>query len=120
MPASRLLCRIEQPIREGLTWTERWRGPDMGLICCWERGREIRATQPDLAERAERGELCMLAWQGGVEKLLSDGQVKFGTLNYLATWRGLRGEDLDIDLKGEYTLVCSRTGQHVVFVRKEA
>jgi hypothetical protein len=119
MPASRLRCRIDQPIRHGLTWAEKWRGHDNGLIYCWERGREKREAQPDLAERAERGELCMLAWKGGVEQLLADGQVKIGTLQYLATWRGLRGEDLDIDPEGEHALVCSRTGQRVVFVLQQ-
>jgi hypothetical protein len=47
------------------------------------------------------------------EKLKLD--KKPGSLNYLATWQGLRGEDLDIMLEGDQVLVCSRTGQTVVF-----
>ena len=49
---------ISEPKRENLSWNERWRGPDKGLITCWERGREMRVTNPILAERArEMGDL---------------------------------------------------------------
>jgi hypothetical protein len=105
---------VKQPIRTELSWDELWLGSDKGLIWCWERGRQKRAEEPELAERAQRGELVPLAWAGGVaEKLKLD--KKPGSLNYLATWQGLRGEDLDIMLEGDQVLVCSRTGQTVVF-----
>ena len=108
---------IDQPIREGLSWSERWQGPDKGLICCWERGREKRVEDPDLAARAERGELVMLVWKGGVDKKL---QIKHkpGTFNYLATWQGLRGEDLSIALEEEHLVVCTKWGQAVLFSAK--
>ena len=61
---------IDQPIREGLSWDERWLGLDRGLICCWERGRQKRVETPDLAARADKGELVILAWRGGVEDKL--------------------------------------------------
>lgn len=104
---------IKKPIREGLTWDERWREPDNGLINCWEVGRELAKREPELAEKAQRGELPVLGWKGGVEKKLKG--KKFGTLNYLAEWQGLRGEDLNIDPSEEVELVCSRTGMKVIY-----
>jgi hypothetical protein len=111
---TRLYRSIDEPIREGLSWDERWQGPDNGLIFCWERGREYRIEDPGLAEQAERGELPIGAWKGGVKEKLKT-ERKAGTLQYLATWQGMRGEDLDIDLEGERTIVCTKTGQVVVF-----
>jgi hypothetical protein len=109
------LCRsITEPIREGLSWSERWEGPDNGLIWCWERGRQERLERPDDAARAENGELVGLDWKGGVEKKLKL-KKKLGTLKYLATWQGLRGENLDIELDGERKIVCTRTRQTVIF-----
>ena len=117
---------ITTPIRENLTWPERWRGPDGGLIFCWERGREMRAESPELAEAAGRGELIPLAWKGGVQEKpegagppkkasKSKPKPKEGTLYYLATWQGLRGDDLDIDVDGERVVVCAKTKQAVAF-----
>ena len=105
---------IKQPIREGLTWDELWRGPDNGLINCWEVGRQLATRKPDLAEKAERGELPVLEWKGGVEKRLKKKE-KYGTLNYVAEWQGLRGEDLMVDLSNEVELECSRTGMKVTY-----
>ena len=82
-----------EPKREGLSWDERWKASDKGLIVCWERGREKSIEDPDLAERARKGELPVLGWKGGVEKKI-EKKKKYGTLNYLAQWQGLRGEDL--------------------------
>lgn len=104
----------DEPKREGLSWQETWNSEDQGLIACWERGREKRRESPGLAERAINGELPALAWKGGVERAMQK-KKKFGTLNYLATWQGLRGEDLDIDMDSEPVLVCSRTGMMVVY-----
>jgi hypothetical protein len=110
----RLHRSISCPIREDLSWSEKWEGQDKGLICCWERGRQKREEEPDLAERAERGELVILAWKGGVEEKLKSNK-KMGTFNYLATWQGLRGEDLNIELEEECIHVCTKTQQIVVF-----
>ena len=109
-----LRLSIDQPIREGLSWEELWRGPDRGLIWCWERGRQIRVVEPELAARADKGELIVLAWKGGVVEKLNI-ETKPGTLQYLATWQGLRGEDLDIALEAERLIMCSKTGQTVAF-----
>jgi len=54
-----------EPKREGLSWDEHWRGEDNGLITCWEVGRELREKEPELATRAENGELPVLGWKGG-------------------------------------------------------
>jgi hypothetical protein len=122
----RLYRSIEEPIRKNLSWAELWKGPDNGLVCCWERGREKRIEDPDLAVRASNGELVPrvrikkskqyrgLVWKGGVEKKL-EAERKPGTLKYLAAWQGLRGEDLDIDPDGERVIECAKTGQLVVF-----
>ncbi len=115
--ATRLRRSVLQPIREGLSWSETWDGPDKGLIWCWERGRQKRVEEPELAARADQGELVILAWKGGVEEKLKI-EKKPGTLNYLATWQGLRSEDLDIPLEDERLLVCSKTGQAVAFSAK--
>ena len=118
----RLSRSIDQPIREGIGWEERWLGPDRGLIGCWERGRKKRLQEPNLAARAGRGELVELAWKGGVQeepdKEKPKSQKKFGCLPYLATWQGLRGQDLDIALEDERLIVCSKTRQAVVFRAK--
>ncbi len=110
----RLRRSVKAAIREGLSWDETWRGPDEGLIFCWERGRQERLERPEDALRADRGELVGLDWKGGVRKKLKVEKAR-GTLKYLATWQGLRGEDLDIDLEGERVIVCSRFKQAVVF-----
>lgn len=81
---------------------ELWKGSDRGLIWCWERGRQREAEEPDLAMRARDGELTPLVW-------------KRGTLQYLATWQGLRGEDLSIDLNIERVITCSKTKKSFVF-----
>ena len=104
----------QEPKREGISWDERWRGDDKGLITCWEIGREIRSREPELARRAENGELPMLEWKGGVEKKTKKNE-KYGTLYYLAQWQGLRGENLDVDLYEERELVCSNTGMKVIY-----
>ena len=112
--AARLRRSINEPIRQGLSWDETWRGTDNGLIFCWERGRQERLERPEDAARADRGELVGLDWKGGVRKKLKIEKAR-GTLSYLATWQGLRGEDLDIDREGERVIVCSRFNQAVVF-----
>jgi len=104
----------KEPIREGLSWDERWNGDDKGLITCWEVGRGLREKEPELARRVENGELPALGWKGGVERKTKQNE-KYGTLYYLAQWQGLRGEDLDIDLSQEPELVCSKTGIKVIY-----
>lgn len=105
---------INEPKREGLSWDERWKGPDKGLITCWEVGRDKRASSTDLAKKAEMNELPVLGWKGGVEKGLKKKE-KYGSLNYLAQWQGLRGEDLEINIAEETELTCSRTGMTVIY-----
>jgi hypothetical protein len=105
---------IDEPDRIGQSWEERWKGPDEGLITCWEVGRKLRESKPELAEKALAGELPLLGWKGG----LADGvkiKKKVGSLNYLAQWQALRGEDLDIDLSSEPRLTCSKTNAVVSF-----
>ena len=80
-------------------------------------GRQKRVEEPELAARADNRELVVLVWKGGVDEKLK-AEKKRGTLKYLATWQGLRGEDLDIALDGEQVIVCSKTGQNVVFNAK--
>ena len=101
-----------EPIRAGLTWEEEWRSTDKGLIISWERGREKALENPELAKKCINNELPTLAWKGGLDKPIKG--EKFGSLFYLATWQGLRNEDLNIDIKQDITLVCSKTSVKVV------
>lgn len=112
--STRIYRSCREPIRENLSFDERWRGPDNGLITCWEVGRTKSIESPQLAEKARKGELPLLEWKGGVGKKLQKAE-KYGCLNYLAVWQGLRGEDLDIDLSKETAITCSRTGMRVVY-----
>ena len=112
--SQRLYSSIKEPLRKELTWEERWKGDDRGLISCWELGRELRDENPELAKCAENGELPVLVWKGGVEKRLKK-KIKYGTLSYLAEWQGLRGEDLNIDLSEEREIICSKTGMKVIY-----
>ena len=107
-----------EPIRENPSFNERWRGPDEGLITCWEVGRKKSEEYPELAERTRNGELPKLGWKGGVDK--KNKQGKFGTLNYLAQWQGLRGEDLDIDLIAGRIITCSKTQTRVFFTNDQS
>ncbi len=105
---------ITEPVRENATWDERWNSEDGGLIACWERGRKKRLEDPALAAQAAGGQLVVLPWKGGAEKVTRKKQ-KYGTLYYLAMWQGLRGEDLSIDLSEETALICAVTGMTIVF-----
>jgi len=112
--SNRIYRSIREPVREDLSFEERWRGSDKGLIMCWEVGRKKGIDDPELAERAQNGELPILDWKGGVGKKILKTE-KYGTLNYLAEWQGLKREDLDIDMSHEIEIVCSKTGMKVVF-----
>lgn len=118
---SRLFRSIHEPIRRGLSWEECWQGPDRGLIWNWERGRQIRDEDPQLAARAEAGELVTLAWKGGTANLKPPEPDKpataYGSLQYLAQWQGLRGENLEIELDDGTEIVCA-VRQRAVRFRK--
>ncbi len=107
---------INEPIREGLTWEEKWQGPDHGLIICWEVGRARSSVELDLAIQAQKGQLIPLPWKGGVEKELKLKQ-KYGTYLYLAAWQGLRGEDLRIDTEIEQAITCTATNMRMRFTK---
>lgn len=112
----RFIYRIKSPPTQGSSWEERWEGPDKGLLCAWLRGIAKAREDPSLAARAKAGELPILAWKGGVAKALK-ARTKVGSIMYFATWRGLRGEDLDINDEEELQLVCSKTGVLVTYTR---
>jgi hypothetical protein len=111
---TRIYRSIQEPIRENPSFEERWRGSDNGLITCWEVGRTKSIESPELAERAKNGELPALGWKGGIDKKIQKKE-KYGSLNYLAQWQGLRAEDLDIVLSEEKEIVCSNTGMKVIY-----
>ncbi|MBE0425139.1 MAG: hypothetical protein IBX72_00630 [Nitrospirae bacterium] len=112
--ATRIYRSINKPIRENPSFEERWRGPDKGLIICWEIGRKRRIESPELAKQAENGELPDLGWKWGVDPKKKTNK-KYGSLNYLAEWQGIRGDDLDIDLGEERELICSKSGVKVIY-----
>lgn len=109
-----IFCSCQEPIRKEPSFDERWRGPDKGLITCWEVGREQSESEPALAERTKNGQLPILGWKGGCKEKIKIKE-KFGTLNYLAQWQGLRGEDLNINLSEERVIICSLTKIKVTF-----
>lgn len=86
------------------------------MVACWLRGIEKAKEDPSLAAKAIAGELPTLAWKGGVEKKIKS-RNKIGSMYYLATWQGLRGDDLNIDLGSEVVLTCTRTGVPVTFTQ---
>jgi hypothetical protein len=100
--------------RVNLTWEETWKREDKGLIKNYEVGRALAIKEPELAEKAKRGELPVLVYKGGVEKPLKKKE-KIGALNYIAIWQALRGEDLYIDMDEEMVLICSKTKVSVTF-----
>lgn len=105
---------IETPIRISISIDERWNKADKGLIHCWEIGRQLATDYPDLAEHCKAGELPVLYWKGGVERTLIKLE-KNGSLNYLATWLGLRNEDLSLVTDEERIITCSKTKMIVTF-----
>ena len=105
---------IHESIRINPSFDTRWNGDDKGMVTSWEVGRELSIKEPDLAEKAKNGELPVLGWKGGIEKKIQN-KSKYGSLNYLATWQGLRGENLNIDLSEEIVLTCSKTGMKITY-----
>jgi hypothetical protein len=111
---SRIYRSFSESDRKNLTWEETWRREDRGLIKNYEVGRALGLKNPELAEKAKKGELPVLGYKGGVERTLKKKE-KIGALNYIAIWQALRGEDLDIDLEKEIVLTCSKTDVRVTF-----
>jgi len=105
---------FSEPDRENLTWEDIWRREDKGLIKNYEVGRALAIKEPELAEKAKKGELPVLGYKGGIEKSLKKKE-KIGVLNYIAVWQGLRGEDLNIDMDDEIVLTCTKTKVMVTF-----
>jgi len=104
---------INEPIRKSLTWDDLWKGPDGGLVACWERGRAKAIESAELSQACIAGELPVLAWKGGIDKKIKG--KKYGSLFYLATWQGLRGENLNINPHQDISIICSRTNVEVIF-----
>ena len=116
--SQRIVRSFSEPDRGDLPFEKRWQGDDSGLITCWENGRKLRNTAPELAQKAKTGELPILGWKGGIEeniKMNDELNCKYGSLYYLAVLQGLLGNDLDIEPAKEVPLLCKRTGRLVVF-----
>ncbi|MGY0393320.1 hypothetical protein ACW5R3_12280 [Bizionia sp. KMM 8389] len=111
---TRIYRSFSEPDRENLTWEETWRREDKGLIKNYEVGRALAKKEPQLAEKAKRGELPVLGYKGGVDKTLKKKE-KIGALNYIAKWQALRGEDLNLNLDEEIVLTCTKTDMRVTF-----
>lgn len=106
-------CNFGSAPSQGESWSERWGGPDKGLICSWLRGIEKAKESPELAAQASRGELPSLPWVGGGKAIKAGKRI--GALHYLAMWQGLRGENLSIDLAAGASRTCTLTGMAVTF-----
>ena len=111
---TRIYRSFSEPDRENLTWEETWRREDKGLIKNYEVGRALAKKEPELAEKAKRGELPVLGYKGGVDKTLKKKE-KIGALNYIAKWQALREEDLNLNLDEEIVLNCTKTDMRVTF-----
>ena len=111
---TRIYRSFSEPDRENLTWEETWRRDDKGLIKNYEVGRALAKKEPELAEKAKRGELPVLGYKGGVDKTLKKKE-KIGALNYIAKWQALREEDLNLNLDEEIVLTCTKTDMRVTF-----
>lgn len=105
---------ISEPIRSGLDWDTLWKSKDLGLVACWERGREKALTDTVLAAKVTAGQLPVLPWKGGFKEATKLGW-RYGTFNYLAMWQGMKGEDLNIHTDLDVTMVCAATGMKTVF-----
>ena len=109
---------VQRPISELLrlnpNWYERWGEPQAGFITCWERGRELATQNPALAVAARAGVLVPLSWKGGSSKQTKPNR-RYGCFYYLATWQGLRGEDLNIDTEAPFQLRCTKYDTLVTF-----
>lgn len=101
-------------LEPALDWAARWEGPDKGARTAWLAGAQMRRRDPDLAQRAESGELVPLPFRGGVTRQLKT-KSKVGHNLYLAMWQGLRGEALDVDMDAEVSRTCTRFGVPVLF-----
>lgn len=110
----RIQAFITAPPTIGPSWEERWEGPDKGLILSWLNGIDMARNDPALAAKARCGELPVLAWKGGASRTLKIKE-KIGSILYLATWQGLRGENLDVDPGRDVRMTCARTGVTFVY-----
>ncbi|WP_034474763.1 hypothetical protein [Aestuariibacter salexigens] len=95
-------------------WEKKWLDPNVALQTCWSVGQKKGKEDLDLAERVSRGELPVLPWKGGIEKATKKGW-KYGVLNYLAMWQGIKNVPLDVAWGEEYELTCTRTGMKVIY-----
>jgi hypothetical protein len=110
----KLYRSINEDTREFQGMDHRWSGEDRGLIWCWERGRQMAESDPELSVRAKSGELMVLGWRGGVDAGLKM-EKKIGTLQYLAQWQGLANNDLEIETDEAVSKVCSLADIEVTF-----
>jgi len=113
----RVYRAISEPVRTDLSFEERWRGEDRGLIVAWEVGRNLAEENEELRPRLEAGELPSLGYKGGITRSAKTEEIRYGSLLYLAAEQGILGQDLDIDSEREYTRTCSRFGRTVIFTR---
>ena len=106
--------KATEPLRTDVSFEERWRSQDQGLITAWEVGRKLRLRDQGLVAKVEKGVLPLLGFKGGVEKGIK-AKKRYGTLHYLAQLQGIKGVDLLIDTGLEYSLICSSSGVEVVY-----
>lgn len=105
---------ITNPPTASTDFHERCHGPDGGLVNSWLCGVRQGLEDPSIAIKAKAGELPVLIWKGGIAKAIKS-KCKIGSLQYLAAWQGLRGDDLNIDLGVEVKMICTRFSVPVLF-----
>ncbi len=108
-------CKLDEIPSQYECWEKKWNGIDKGLIACWEAGRKIAETNSEILSSVQADELPILPWKGGFTKEINDKKPKYAPLFYLAMWQGIKGDDLHIDMDGEKSLTCSKTGMTSIF-----
>jgi len=109
---------VQSPPPEEQEFQQRWGTPEASVLTSWHRGLQLRKDPEwsEVVERASSGELPVLSWHGGIDpESKKKPRKRLGSLNYLAMWQGLCGEDLHVDTDAEVALVCRRTGVRVIF-----
>ena len=94
------------------------------LEICHTTGKYMRHSDPELAGRAERGQLPVLNWPGGVDTEASPPR-RFGSFFYLAQWQGLRGEqwhgitgnNKSMSTTHPVGIKCAATGRVTIFTK---
>lgn len=117
IPMPHITRCITEPVRDSrnLSFDQRLKAEDSGLILAWENGRRDQSIELDLKQSFEKGALPLAVWKGGVDPEVKSKLKKVGSFLYLAYMQGLLGKDLDVNTYQDLELICALTGVKVTF-----